>query len=240
MSMPAEANPLHDSWLLQQLGGDVVERQFQVPLTLQENSFFGSDGCNRISGSYSLKSPDGISFSTSRMGSTMMGCEDHIMAFAGRYIAHLERARRHRVADGKLEFIDDKGERVATFARQPRGLNGTRWQLMGYNNGRQAVTSTLSSERLSLSIAADGRVTVTGHCRSYTGTASYVEAEGSIRFDRLAAGAARCKGPKELVTEERLFVQALRRTTRYERSAEVLDLHDDKSARQANFRKLDE
>jgi heat shock protein HslJ len=85
----------HEAYLILQEGGRV----------------YGSDGCNRVAGTYRVKDT-AVTFS--EMASTRMACIDAgdiDVAFRDA----LTSARRLAVAGDRLELLDSRGRRVASF-----------------------------------------------------------------------------------------------------------------------------
>jgi len=71
----------------------------------------GSDGCNRIGGSYRF---DGQQLSFSQLFSTRMACPEG-MADADRFGRALGETARHRIAGNHLELLDAEGAVLARF-----------------------------------------------------------------------------------------------------------------------------
>jgi heat shock protein HslJ len=73
----------------------------------------GSDGCNRVTGSYKLK---GETITLARMAWTEMACVD-TPEIAAVFRDALKRATRFTVTRDRLELFDAGGDRLAAFAR---------------------------------------------------------------------------------------------------------------------------
>jgi len=102
-------------WQLRVLGGSPVdERDARVPtLRFDAEQVSGSDGCNRISGSYSS---DGQRISFGQMTSTRMACMDG-MALAQAYTAALTITQSYCLDGEELVLYDGTGQALLRFVR---------------------------------------------------------------------------------------------------------------------------
>lgn len=103
-------------WRLTQLGAAriTVAPQQQAPhfaLDALTKRVTGSDGCNRLGGTYKL-SDDRLSFSD--MTTTMMACAEGVETERA-FNEALKRARRWRIAGQRLELLDAAGSPLARF-----------------------------------------------------------------------------------------------------------------------------
>ena len=100
-------------WKLTLLNGTAVvpiERRSEAHLLFQgEGRLAGSDGCNRLFGSYSLEG-EGIQFG--RIGSTMMACRN---SRDREFVEALGKSASWRVLGSHLELRSDEGELLARF-----------------------------------------------------------------------------------------------------------------------------
>jgi heat shock protein HslJ len=84
---------------------------------------------------------------------------------------------------------------------------GTSWRMTGYDNGRQAMTSTLAGTVVTMVFSADGRVSGSAGCNRY-GAAYEVKGTG-LRFGAAFATKMMCVTPDGVMDQERHFLQAL-------------------------------
>lgn len=123
-------------WKAIELGGVAIPNPpagREATLRLDEGRVAGSDGCNRVSGTYML-SGDSITFG--RFAVTQMACPGS-GDVERRFHEALGATRRWRITGNRLELSDGMGKVVAKFdARTPPpatqaddGLGGTSWQL---------------------------------------------------------------------------------------------------------------
>jgi heat shock protein HslJ len=139
-----------------------------------------------------------------------MACADEVMKQAEVFIGALHGARTYRVEAGRLQLQGADGAVLATFTAQPTTLAGTRWQVTGINNGRQALVSLLGGTTVTMAFDAEGRVSGSAGCNQFN--ARY-EAEGSkIRFLAPAATRKMCPG-EGVMAQEQQFLKALEAAT---------------------------
>lgn len=99
----------------------------------------GSDGCNRITGSYQLK---GAVVTFGLVAAIQMACLD-TGAVERAFRDALTSASRLRVVGDRLELSDAAGKRMAAFTADAQaslpstlpGLTGTSWQLVKFQGG---------------------------------------------------------------------------------------------------------
>jgi len=112
--------PLENThWKLIWLNGTAVvpiERRAEPHLLFQaEGRLAGSDGCNRLFGSYSL---EGEKITFGRMGGTMMACVEPVRD--REFLTALGAAATWRVLGSHLELRSDKDVLLARFEAEPR------------------------------------------------------------------------------------------------------------------------
>ncbi|MBL8225339.1 MAG: META domain-containing protein [Chromatiales bacterium] len=203
---PAAEAPALDgtAWVLAALPGRALVPDVDVTLAFGDGAASGTDGCNRFSAPYTSGSSR-LDISP-KGASTMMACPPRVMEQASAYLASLARAANWRVAAGQLELLSPDGILLASFAPQATQLAGTRWRVTAVNNGRQAVVGVVTGSTLTMAFGADGRVTGSAGCNSYT-------AAWSQQGDRLSLGppaATRLPCAEVAVMEqEQLFLRAL-------------------------------
>ncbi|HJS73993.1 MAG TPA: META domain-containing protein [Vicinamibacteria bacterium] len=111
----AEAHPFQGTyWKLTELNGTAVvpgERRPEAHLVFQpEGRMAGSDGCNRMFGSYTM---DGERIRFSKMGGTLMACREP--ARDRELIAALEKAAKWRITGAHLDLLSAEDELLARF-----------------------------------------------------------------------------------------------------------------------------
>ena len=102
------------SWRLTHIGvRQVTAIEARTPTLLLETGgrVAGSDGCNRISGSYTV---DGSAVTFSKLAGTLMACADGD-EYAAPFRGALESTARWRLTGDGLELLDQRGTLLARF-----------------------------------------------------------------------------------------------------------------------------
>ncbi len=134
------------SWVLSSLDGSLPLPGTRVTLAFgNDGTANGTDGCNQFNGAYTQ---DGSNLTFAQpMASTMMACEDAIMSQATAYMNAL--AATTDFVGSKSQLILRGGDEIlATFVAESQDLAGSNWQVVGYNNGRQAVVGVIDGSEI--------------------------------------------------------------------------------------------
>ena len=178
------------NWALTSLDGALPLPGSTVTLNFgEDNTASGSDGCNQYSTTYTV-SGSSISFGQPMAG-TMMACPDPIMVQAAAYSQALAAADKVEINRNQLTLLNGR-RAVATFVSVDQGLAGTAWQVIAYNNGREAVISVLNGSDITAAFDDSGQITGTGGCNDYF--AAYQTSGNEIAIG--AAGATRRCAPR--------------------------------------------
>ena len=150
-----------------------------ITLTFVPDGASGSDGCNQYSNSFTY---DNGSLTFGLGISTMMACEEAVMAQAQAYLSALQSAQSYTISGDQLQITYDGG--VLTFLREGAvapapaptepvagdptlgGLAGT-WNLVSYG-ASGAQTPILPGTTITLTFAPEG-VSGSGGCNQYNG-----------------------------------------------------------------------
>jgi heat shock protein HslJ len=155
----------------------------------------GSDGCNRIMGTFELKG-DRLTFG--QMAGTRKACLDP----AGTerpFRDALKNASRFTIAGDRLELFDTAGTRVAAFTgnaqtagRAPAsGLAGTSWQLVKFQGGDDTTLTPDDRAKYTIEFAPDGQLVARIDCNRGRGTWKSSGAS-ELRLGPLALTRAQC------------------------------------------------
>jgi heat shock protein HslJ len=136
--------------------------------------FSGSDGCNRLSGAYTLKG-EGVAFG--QAAATQMGCPD-TADVERRFRSVLKGTSHWRVAGDRLELFGATGKPLAVFERgarpaRPAGsspLEGTAWQLARFQGGDGKTLTPDDPAKYTVEFAIGGRLTARIDCNRGSGT----------------------------------------------------------------------
>ena len=185
-------------WRATELAGKPIAKQEptrEAHLQFQAGRVSGSDGCNRLAGSYQLNG-DHVTFS--QMAVTQMACL-HSSGTEGPFQDALKNASRLIVAGDRLELFDAAGTRLATFvagtqpsAQAPSsGLAGTSWQLVKFQGSDDTTLRPDDRAKYTIDFGAGGRLTTRIDCNRGRGTWKST-GPSQIEFGPLALTRAPC------------------------------------------------
>jgi putative lipoprotein len=113
---PAAPSLAGPEWIVEDIGARGVVDRARVSITFgAEGRAYGSGGCNRFTGGYTL---DGASLRFAQMAGTMMACVPALGEQEQRFHAALAEVRAWRIENGLLHLTNGAG---ATVIRASRG-----------------------------------------------------------------------------------------------------------------------
>ena len=206
MMSAGDSAPLDGTaWALASLPGQALVPGASVSARFEGGRIQGTDGCNRYSAPYEQNGP------ALRVGprgaSTLMACPPAVAKQAEAFMAALSRASAHRIDAGRLDLLAADGAVLATFEAQSRRFADTAWRVTAYNNGRQAVVSTLTGTTLTMAFSADGRVGGSAGCNNFTAT--YALDGEKLAIGPAAATRRMCARPDRVMEQEQEFLKML-------------------------------
>ncbi len=163
----------------------------------------GSAGCNRYSGTYTV-SGNSLQLS-SPMASTMMACEQALMDQESAYLKALGEVKTFSISGDQLTLTDANQKSLLVYEAQSQDLADTSWEVIGYNNGKQAITSVLAGTTLTAEFGKDGNLSGNSGCNTYNGT--YTVTDDQIQIGPLATTRMAC--PQEIMDQETQYLAAL-------------------------------
>ena len=182
--------------------------------------------CNRVLGSYTVT---GSSISIQLGPSTLVGCPPDSQADA--FLAGLISAATFAVSGGNLELGLALGGRMLLSTVPEPQLIGPEWQLLSYNNGREAVVSIQSGTQPTATFSSDGGVSGSTGCNTFNGP--FQTLARSISMGPFATTRMACPQPE--MEQETLYLQALERASTFQFVDGRLEFRDSDGALQANF-----
>lgn len=221
-------------WGLTELVGETllpdtgISAQFNSDGTLS-----GSSGCNQYNGKYTV-SGDSITISTP-LATTMMACPQPVMDQENAYLKALGEAKTFAVRGDKLTLTGADDQTLASYQAQSQNLAGTDWEVIGYNNGKQAVTSVLLNTSITASFGRDGTLTGNAGCNDYNG--SYTVTGNQITIGPLASTMKACSDPAGVMEQEAQYLAALESAATYQIEGDVLELRTQDGALAVDFSK---
>jgi heat shock protein HslJ len=151
----------------------------------------GADGCNRLTGPYTLKE-NGITFG--QTAGTQMACpgtED----MATRFRAALMGTSHWSIVKGRLQFYGATGKPLAIF--EPRSttsaisLEGTTWQLVTFQGGDDRVLKPDDPAKYTIGFVKDRSLTARIDCNRGRGTWK-MSPPSQLEFGPLVLTRAKC------------------------------------------------
>ena len=220
------------AWILTKLNGSAPLEGTSVSARFEaDGKVSGSDGCNRYTTTYTI---DGnkIKFGEGA-ASTLMACPQPIMEQASAYMRALQSAVTYEINTDTLILRDANGVTVAAFSAQSNELAGTSWQVMNYNNGKQAVVSLINGTEITASFGEDGRVTGSAGCNNYF--AAYGTQEGNISISGAGATRMFCAEPQGIMEQESAYLTALQSVATYQIEADRMEMRTTEDALAISF-----
>ncbi len=194
----------------------------------------GSAGCNNYTASYQT---DGSTITIGPAASTKKACEQAVMDQEQQYLAALSTAATYRIDGNQLELRTAAGALAATFTRaaaSSKALPGSAWIVVGYNNGKQAVVSTMAGTDLTANFGADGTLTGNGGCNQYTAT--YKVEGNQISIGPAATTRKACD--QAIMDQEQQYLAALATAATYRLDGSRLELRTADGALAADFSRV--
>ena len=221
-------------WALTDLGGKAPLQD--TGLTIQFNSdgtVGGSSGCNQYSGNYTA-SGSSLTINTP-LASTMMMCAQPVMVQESAYQAALGTVKAYTVSGDKLTLFGPNNTAIASYKAASQDLAGTSWNVIGYNNGKQAVTSVIAGTQMDIQFGKDGTVSGKSGCNTYNGP--YTVNGNQIKIGPLASTMMACGDPAGIMDQEQQYLTALGTAATYQIENNVLELRTSDGALAADFNK---
>lgn len=209
------------TWRLTGLGGQALpagQGRNAITVNFEAGRVHGFSGCNQFIGSYTL---EGDRLVLGMLGGTMMACPDPAMSIEGLFLRSFSGSLNVTVAANDLTLTPENGGDALRFERQaPPRLEGVKWEVTGYNNGRQAVVGPLLGTRLTL-MFQDGQVFGSSSCNRFHG--SFTAEGNALTIQPLATTRMACEDA--LMSQEQEFLRALQTATTWEIVRGMLDVH---------------
>jgi heat shock protein HslJ len=197
----------------------------------EDGSLNGNGGCNNYFTSYTV---DGQNLTiTGPIGSTMMACDEAAMAQEAAFLAALPNAATFEIRGVSLEIRDADGALLASFvASIPASLSGVTWELTGYNNGLDAVVSTLAGVEVTAVFDEDGTLSGSGGCNRFS-TSYTTDGSNIVISDAIASTMMACD--EEIMQQETAFLATLPNAATYTIERDRLELRAADGALVASF-----
>ena len=221
-------------WALTALAGKAPIQDTGITIQFStDGTVSGSSGCNQYSGTYTA-SGSSLTINTP-LASTMMMCAQPVMVQESAYQAALATVKAYSVSGDKLTLFGADNKEIASYQATSQDLSGTTWDVIGYNNGKQAVVSVLAGTEMDIQFGKDGTVSGKSGCNTYNGP--YTVTGSQIKIGPLASTMMACSDPAGIMDQEQQYLTALGTAATYQIEGNVLELRTADGALAANFNK---
>ena len=182
-----------------------------------EERVSGSDGCNDFSGPYEA---DGSSLRFGPLASTQRACVGTAQQVATKVSQALAGTRSYAVRSGALVLQDEDGKPLLRYSASTPGVAG-RWDVVSvlYDD---AIRSVVVGTTLTADFRADGKVTGSGGCNTFSGP--YRADRAKLRIGPLVSTRRACSKPEGAAAQEAGYFAALESVVRIEQAAGRLTL----------------
>jgi heat shock protein HslJ len=191
-----------------------------------DNSLQIRADCNQVGGTYSAS---GSSLMLQLGPSTLAACPPDSQA--DQFLAGLGQVTNYTVTSNNLELGLQGGGDMHFSAMPAPSLVGPNWQLLAYNNGRNAVQSVMIGTQPTAMFGTDGQVTGSGGCNTFSGP--YQSTASTLSIGPLSSTRTACEQP--VMDQETAYLAALERSATYRFENGRLMLADASGATQADF-----
>ena len=221
-------------WVLTALLGKPPVRDTEVTSEFTAGGkVSGSSGCNHYSGTYSVAG--GTIRISSTMASTRMACTRAVSLQEGAFLKALAGARSYGIHGGSLTLRSAGGRVLVRYKAQSQALAGTSWDVLAYNNGKQAVVSVLAGTKLTASFGKDGQLTGFAGCNDYN--APYKGTAPKISIGPVASTRKHCADPPDVMDQESQYLASLQTAATYRVEGTKLELRTAEGALAAELQR---
>jgi heat shock protein HslJ len=207
-------------WVLSSLNGALPISGTSVSMQFgADGALTGTDGCNQFNTTFTQ---NGSNLTISPMGaSTMIACPEPVMEQAAAFSAALASATSFTLADNVLA-LQSGGQVLATFVFSSTDLAGTFWEVVSYNNGREAVVGLIAGTELYVNFGLEGDLTGNAGCNQFfTG---FTAADNTIEIEPPGATRRFCSEPPGIMDQEQEFLSALESAATYSIRGNLLEM----------------
>jgi heat shock protein HslJ len=182
--------------------------------------------CNRVAGTYTA---NGDHLAITLGPSTLAACPPG--SLGDEFVKQLVNISSYLFKGENLilEIKMDSGSMI--FAPSvPAGLPGTSWEVLSYNNGREAVVGLLTGTDINLNFGTDGKASGNAGCNSYSG--DYQTSGKTLKVGSLTGTRMFCDKPSGVMDQEKQYLEALQSAATFEIAGDTLTIRDANGAMQ--------
>ena len=218
------------SWSLTQVAGAAAQPGGLLAFA-RGGRLTGSTGCNDFGGTYTQS---GSSLTITTGFQTAKACGPPLDAQETAVNAALPKVASVTNGGSTLTLLDASGTALLTYLpARADALVGPHWEVTGINNGQQAVTSVIVGSTVTATFGADGSVSGSAGCNSYS--APYTLAGDTLKIGPAVVTRKLCETPAGVMQQEAAFLQALENSTTVEAAPHGITLRDSAGAIQVTL-----
>ena len=221
-------------WMLTELNGQPPVPDTAITAEFSEDGkVSGSSGCNSYTTTYEVSGKK-ITFGE-QSAMTMMACPDPVMEQERAYMEALTAAATFEIGDDELVLLDANGNAIARFDAISQALEGSSWQVIGYNNGMGGVVSVIIGTEITADFGEDGQLTGSASCNNYF--ASYETEGDNITIGPAGSTMMACPEPEGIMEQEQQYLAALETAATYKITGLALEMRTAEGSLVANFQR---
>ncbi len=184
----------------------------------------GSAGCNQIQGRYQAEADV---WRLSGLAATRMACPEPLMQQESAVSRHLQAAAHYRLADGRLELMDESGQWLLSLTPltadpEPQGLTGRTWRVEGYADSQRDLVKPRA--RIDLTFDPQGRISGFDGCNHYL--SGFVRSGQSLSLGPIGVTSMACPAGPDRERQAQGYRQTLGRVQTYRVLGDRLSLLD--------------
>ncbi len=199
------------SWVMSSIDGDIPASGTTVWMEFgTDGSVTGSDGCNNFATTY-VQSNNELTIAQPA-ASTLIACEAIVMNQGASVMDALASTTSFKAIGNQLILMNGS-EILATFVALSQDLADTSWDVISYNNGREAVVGLLLDTEITANFGVDGMVSGNAGCNNYF--AGYTVDGENLSIEMPASTFMFCSEPPGVMEQENEFLAALQSAATY-------------------------
>lgn len=209
------------SWIASSINGEMPISGTAVTIQFNaDGTAAGTDGCNQYNTTYT-QDGNNLTINQAEGATTLMACPEPVMEQAAAFSTALTESTSFSMTEDEL-FLQNGDQVVATFVISSSDLTGTAWEVVNYNNGRDAVVGLVLGTEISANFGVEGDLTGNAGCNQYF--TSYTANDGTIEIGPIGSSMRFCEEPLGVMEQEAEYLAALGSATTYSIQGDVLQM----------------
>lgn len=204
--------------------GKPVDPATSLTLNFGADRYGGSGGCNWFLGTYNVAG-DSMELNAPSQSDLQCTTPANVMQQEAMYLSALYNVDEYRKLDDKLLAYATGNQLLLTFRESPPvPLEGTTWSLKFLQDPQDNVVATMSGTTVTAAFA-NGTVTGSAGCNSYTGTYTLDGDKLTIGGLTVTDGTKKtCDTPQGIMDQEAIYLANLAGAVRLVQTAGILQL----------------